>query len=146
MIVSIWRSLLAFICWQKINLILHVFFEILQRYCKLVIFGTLGIPGYAHPQWCYQLEEIFVFIYRQNIKFTPIFYWRYCKDMQTSYFGYFEYAWLRTPKMIVSTCRNLWCLSPCQKYTSSFTSFLRYYILKNLAIWLAHKLRTNINQ
>ena len=51
--------------------------------------------------------------------------------------------------MIVSTCRRLWCLSAHQKYTSSFTSFLRYYILKNTAIWLAnsilaHNSRTRI--
>ena len=60
----------------------------------------------------------------------------YWKDMQI-YFEYFGYAWLHTPKMIVSTCRRLWYLSSCQKYTSSFTSFLRYYILKNPVIWLA---------
>ena len=59
-------------------------------------------------------------------------FWRYCKDMQTSYFGYFGHAWLYTPKMILSTCRRIW--SACQIYTSSFTSFLRYYILKNPAI------------
>ena len=53
------------------------------------------------------------------------------------YFGYFEHAWLHTPKMIVSTCRGLRYLSACQKWTSSFTSFLRYYILKNPVIWLA---------
>ena len=35
------------------------------------------------------------------------------------------------------TCGRLQCLSSCQKYTSSFTSFLRYYILKNPVIWLA---------
>ena len=64
-------------------------------------------------------------------------FWRYCKDMQTSYFGYFGHAWLHTPKMIVSTCTRLWCLSVCKKQTSSFTSFLRYYILKNPAVWLA---------
>ena len=64
-------------------------------------------------------------------------YWRYCKDMQTSYFGYFGHAWLHTPKMIVSTCTRLWCLSVCKKQTSSFILFLRYYILKNPAIWLA---------
>ena len=39
--------------------------------------------------------------------------------------------------MMISTCRRLRWLSACQKYTSSFTSFLRYYILKNPAIWLA---------
>ena len=64
-------------------------------------------------------------------------FWIYCKDMQTSYFGYFGHAWLHKPKMIVSTCRRLRCLSACQKYTSSLTSFLRFCILKNSAIWLA---------
>ena len=39
--------------------------------------------------------------------------------------------------MIVSAWRKLRCLSVCQKYASSFTSFLRYYILKNPVIWLA---------
>ena len=34
--------------------------------------------------------------------------------------------------------RSLWCLSACQKYTSSLTSFLRYYILP--AIWLANSI------
>ena len=76
-------------------------------------------------------------------------YWRYYKDMHTSYFdmhmtsyfGYFGHAWLHTPKMIVSTCTRLWCLSACKKYTSSFTSFLRYYILKNPAIWLADSIQ-----
>ena len=49
----------------------------------------------------------------------------------------------------LSTCRRIWYLSACQKYTSSFTSFLRNYILKNPAIWLAdsilpRNLRTRI--
>ena len=64
-------------------------------------------------------------------------FWRYCKDIQTSYYGYFEHTWLHTPKMIVSTCRRLRCLSVCQKQTSSIAFSLRYYILKNAAIWLA---------
>ena len=29
---------------------------------------------------------------------SPMLYWRYCKDMQTSYFGYFGNLWLHTPK------------------------------------------------
>ena len=48
-------------------------------------------------------------------------------------------AWLRMPKMI-PTCRKLRCLSACQKYTSSITSFLRYYNLKNPAIWLTNSI------
>ena len=83
------------------------------------------------------LQKTFVFICRQKINFTTMLFWRYCKDIQTSYYGYFEHTWLHTPKMIVSTCRRLWCLSACQKYTSSIVFFLRYYILKNAAIWLA---------
>ena len=83
------------------------------------------------------LQKTFVFICRQNINFTTMLFWRYCKDIQTSYYGYFEHTWLHTPKMIVSTCRRLRCLSVCQKQTSSIAFSLRYYILKNAAIWLA---------
>ena len=69
--------------------------------------------------------------------------------MRTFYFEYFEHAWLHTPKIIVLTSGKLQCLSACQKHTSSSTSFLRYYMLKNLAIWLvksnlAHNSRTRI--
>ena len=46
-----------FISRQKINFILYVFLEILQIYCKLVIFGTLGMPGYTHPKRYYQVVE-----------------------------------------------------------------------------------------
>ena len=53
------------------------------------------------------------------------------------YCGCFGHALLYAIKMIVSTCRRLRCLSTCQKQNSSFTSSLRYYILKNPAILLA---------
>ena len=79
----------------------------------------------------------------------PLLFWKYWKDMYSSYFGYLEYAWLHTPKIRVSTCRRVQCLSACQKYPWSITSFLRYYILKNPTIWLAdgiltHNSRTRI--
>ena len=61
---------------------------------------------------------------------------RYCKDMQT-YFGYFGHACFHSPKMIVSSCERLRYLSACKIWFASFTSFFRYYILKNPAIWLA---------
>ena len=67
-----------------------------------------------------------------------IFFWRYCKDMHISYFGYFGHVWLRILKMIVSTRRKFRCLSVCRKYFLSFTSLLRHYILRNSAIWLAN--------
>ena len=56
-----------FFCRQKFNFILHVFLEILQRYCKLVILGTFGMSGYAHPKWYYQLVENFdFFLHAEN--------------------------------------------------------------------------------
>ena len=39
-----------------------------------------------------------MFICRQKTTSSPMLYWRYCKDMQTSYFGYFGNLWLHTPK------------------------------------------------
>ena len=85
-----------------------------------------------------RLVENFVFFCRpKKTTLSPMLYWRYCKDMQTSYFGYFGHAWWHTPKLIVSTCTRIWCLSACKKQTSSFTLILIYYILKNPAIWLA---------
>ena len=43
------------ICRQNNNFILNFFLQISQRYCKLVILCTSGMPGYAHPKWQYQL-------------------------------------------------------------------------------------------
>ena len=99
---------------KKINFVLHVFLEILQRYCKFG-FGTFGMSGYAHPKWYYHLvENVFIYLQAKNQLQFPMLLWRYCKDMQT-YFGYFWHAWLHSPKMIVSTCRRLPCLSACKK-------------------------------
>ena len=56
------------------------------RYCKLVILGTLGMPGYAHPKRYYQLLENF-YVYLQCLSVckkstsSPMFFWRYCKDI-----------------------------------------------------------------
>ena len=56
------------------------------------------------------LWKMFVFICWQKSTSSPKFFWRYFKDMQTSYFGY----WPRKPKM-KSICRKLRCLSAYQK-------------------------------
>ena len=121
---------------QNINFLLHVFFDILQRYCKPVVLCALGMSGYAQPNWHYHLVENFCLSAGKKSTSSPLLLWKYCKDMQT-YFGYFGHAWLHSPKMIVSTCRRLRCVSTCKNYTWSLTSFLRYYNLKNPAIWLA---------
>ena len=118
-------------CKQKINFILPVFAEILQIYCKLVILSTLILsPGRKLSSFCAGTKRTS----------SHIFFWRYCKDMQTSYFGYLGHALLRTPKMIKLTCRKLRCFFACQKQTSWFTLLLRYFILKNPAVWLANSI------
>ena len=60
-----------FISRQKINFILHVFLEILQRYCKLVVFGTLGLSGYTHSKWYCHLVENFCVYLQAKINFIP---------------------------------------------------------------------------
>ena len=61
----------TFISRQKINFILHVFPEILQRYCKLSFFGTLGLSGYVHPKWYYYLVKNFFVYLQAKINFIP---------------------------------------------------------------------------
>ena len=62
--------------------------------------------------------------------------------MQT-YFGYFGHAWLHTPKMIVSICKKLWCLSPCKKTNLIIHFFLEILHFKescNLIGWQQQQL------
>ena len=77
---------------------------------------------------------MFVLICGQKINVIAHAFLEILQYMQT-YFGYFRHAWLHTPKMIVSSCRKFRCLFACQKWSSSLTSSLRYYILQNHAIW-----------
>ena len=140
---------LTLICRQKIKIILHIFLEILQRYCELIVLGTLSMPGYTNPKWYYQLVANFRGHLQAKNQLQPYAFLEILQRYTKSYFAYSGHACLCKPKQIVSTCRRLRCLSASQKYTSSFISFLRYYILKNPAILLAdsilaHNSRTRI--
>lgn len=55
----------------------------------------------------------------------PWLSWHIAKILQTWYFGYFGQDWPCPPKLIVSTCRKIWCLSACIKSSSTLPSFLR---------------------
>ena len=128
---------LMFICRQKmINFILNVFLEIWQRYCKLFILCILGMPGYTHWKWHIHLIENFCLSAGKTSTSSTTFFWSHCKDKPFSYFGYLKHVWLCPPKMIVSTCRKLWGLSACQKYTWWFTSFLKKHILEFRFCWM----------
>ena len=123
---------------RKKSTLLYFFLKIFQRNSKPVILGNLGKP--AHKMMFFYLRclstgkksissftfslrycklailgTLEIFICRQKINFIPHIFWGYYKDLGTSYFGYFEHAWLRTPRMIVSTCRKFQFLSVCQK-------------------------------
>ena len=114
-----------FICMQNINFITHFFLQILQKNNKLLILDNLGIPGHTHLKWEYEFEEAFD-SYLQ--KLHPLgFTWDIVKILQTCYFGYFGYAWLRTPKKIKSTWKKRLCLSAGKKSTSSLMFRWRYY-------------------
>ena len=58
-----------FICRQKINYTLHVFLEILQRYCKLVVWVLWACLDTHALSDTINLQKSFVFICRQKIKF-----------------------------------------------------------------------------
>ena len=139
MILSLWQNLWRLSAGKKMKLILHIFLKISQKCCKRVVLGGLGMPGYAYPKWNYQLWKLLCLSAGKKLSSSPTLLWRYCKDMQT-YFEYFEHYWLETPKMKARTCRRLSCSSACQKWTSTFTFFLRYYFLKNPAIWFADRI------
>ena len=136
MIVSIWRNLYVYL--QTTNQ-LHLsripsdIAKILQTYFWYFGHAWLCTPKVIHST-CSKLLRLSA---GEKSTSFPSLFRRYCKDMQTFYFGYFGHAWLPKLKMIVSPCRKLRCLSACHKYISSLISFLRYYILKNPAIWLA---------
>ena len=72
---------------QKVNFTTHFLLKISQRSSRHVILGTLDMPGYTHQSDNIDLFNTFKFIYRQKSTSFPMFFWRYCKDMQTSYFG-----------------------------------------------------------
>ena len=63
------------LCMQKINFILHIFLETLERYCKLVILGTLGMPDFAHPKWYYELaENVYVYLKANKASSSLMFF------------------------------------------------------------------------
>ena len=130
LIISTCRNILC-LSGFKISTSSLLFLEILQRYCKLVTLGALGMPGYGHRKQRYQ-----IFIVTQKIHLTPHLFHeivlRYSKlfILKACYIEslYSEHRiWSCPPKNIVSTCRKLQRLSTCKISTCRFLdSFLRY--------------------
>ena len=115
MIVSIWRN---FWCYLQVKNQLQssrVPRDIgkLSQTCYFGYFGQnwLRIPKVILPP-CRKLLYLSA---GKKATWSPMFFWRHCKDMQTFYFGYFGNVWLLTSKMIISTSRKLWYFSACQR-------------------------------
>ena len=162
----------------KINFITHFFLTILQKTANLLCLTWSCLATHTQNDSTNLKKPLMFICKKKNQLHSLSFPWDIAKILQTCYFGYFDDAWLHTPKvllstckelsrlstskksssshvfleilqgytnlfwvllaclpMIASTCRTLPCLWACQKYPSWFTFFLRYYVLKNPAIW-----------
>ena len=102
---------------DKINFIFHVFTEILQRYCQLVILGILGMPGYATPRWYFQpVENFHVYLQTKNQLHSSSSSGdiaKICKFLILRTLGMPHYAHLKWIDQLVE--RKLRCSSACQK-------------------------------
>ena len=91
-----------FICRQKINLF-FAYWNLSLRYWKdianllfWVLWACLAMQTQSDN---IKLNSFGVYLQEKKATSSPMFYWRYYKDMQT-HFGYFGQAWLCKPKMI----------------------------------------------
>ena len=89
--------------------------KILWDIPKILLLGTLSMPGYAHPKWYFQLVENLSVYQQVKIPLYPPLFSGDIAEIFKFVILYFGHVWLGTPKMIVLTCRALSCLSACQK-------------------------------
>ena len=112
-------------CEETFYVIFPVFLEILLKHTNSFFWIPWScLTIHTHPECYYQLVEnvidlltvdkLFYLSAVNKSTLSPMFFRRYCKDMKTIYFEYFEHVWLRTPKLKVATGRKLQYLSACQ--------------------------------
>ena len=130
-------------CSQKINFILHILWIYCKNIANLLLWVLWACLTMHIQSDTINLWKTFILSLSAGKKFNPSFSGDIAKICKLII------NWLHTLKMIVSTRRKPQCLSACHKQTSSFTSFLRYYISNNPAICLlssilVHNSRTRI--
>ena len=129
---------------QKIKFMPPFLQDILQRYCKLVILGTLKKRWY---QLCC-LENFGVYLHAKNQVHSSPLFWNITKTWQT--WNFLNWGCFTTPtKNNKITLTETFVYLHAKKWTWSLTSFLRYHTSKNPAIWLVenilvHNFRTRI--
>ena len=85
-----------FISMRKINFITHLFPEILQRYC-IVILNILGMPLIMPIKYdCINLSKTLTLICSKKSTSSFIFFLKYCKDFANLLF-WVLWAWLALP-------------------------------------------------
>ena len=141
---------MTFIFRQNINFILDIFLEILQRYCEIIVLGTLVMPDYTNIKWYYQFVENFcLFAGKKTTSAPPPLSFsgdiaKICANL----------CWVLWSCLVAHTQNDIslqkTSMFTCMpKKTFSIHFFLEIYILKNPTIWLAdsilaHNLRTRI--
>ena len=117
----------------------------METYCKLFILGTLGVPGYVHPKWYYQLVENFNVYLQARKQLRRLCFSenivKICKLLILDNLGKPGYTH-------PITCRKLRCFSGWQKKLHQLLSFeisiLKYPTIGLTNNILAHNLRTRI--
>ena len=141
---------MTFIFRQKINFILDIFLEILQRYCEIIVLGTLVMPDYTNIKWYYQFVENFCLFAGKKTTSppSPLSFsgdiTKICKLM----LGTLVMPGCTYPKWYYQFADDLNVYLHAKK-NFSINFFLEIYILKNPAISLAdsilaHNSRTRI--
>ena len=99
------------------------------RYCKeiatLLLIATWTCLATFTQNNSINLKKPLTFICGQKNQLYPSrFPWDIAKTLWVCCSGYFAHVWLRTLKVILSTCRKFSCLSARKKSTSSLNAFL----------------------
>ena len=98
------------------------------------------MPGHTHHSINLNKQCLSVYLQAKNQPHPSYFTWDIVKILQTRYFGFFGHAWLRTPKLILSTCRKLLCLSAVKKknhlqhFSVNIIKIYKFLILGNLGM------------
>ena len=109
---------------QKTNLITHFFLNILQRNSTLVILGKYEHVWPQSPKMTVSIpRNLWCLIAGKNQLHPSRFPWDIEKILQNCYFRCFRHTWLRTLKMILSTCRKLPRLSTGRRISYFYVFF-----------------------
>ena len=107
---------------QKIHFLAHFFSEDISKKWNLLFWIIWACLATHIKKDSINFKKLLMLICRQKINFIL---YAFFEILQTYHFRNFGYDWLRTPKVILSTCKKLSCLSTGKRSTLSMF-FWRY--------------------